>query len=131
MSEELVTVATYTHPNDSVVAKALLDSEGIMCFLSNANTVLVDPLISNAIGGVQLKVRASDVEKSKALLSQPMEVGEEYTEMFKEDAEDIIYKKEQQELEKRKQNALKWGCIGAIIVLVIIPILMLIISNYL
>lgn len=117
MSEELVTIATYNHPADCEIAKARLASEGIMSYAYNEKTIQVDPLLSPALGGVILKVGKDDVEKAMHIFEQPVEVDEEYREFFKETSEDILYKKEQQDLQTRNQNLLKWGCLGAIFVL--------------
>ena len=119
MSEELVTIATYNHPADCEIARARLESEGIVSYAYNEKTIQVDPLLSPALGGVILKVGKDDVERAKQVFEQPVEIDEEYQEFFKETSEDILYRKEQQDLQTRNQNVLKWGCLGVIIVLVL------------
>jgi hypothetical protein len=119
MSEELVTIATFNHPADCEVIRARLESEGIISFAFNEKTIQVDPLLSAALGGVMLKVGKEDAEKAMEILKQPVEVDEEYKEFFKETPEDIIFKKEQVETQKRTQNFMKWGCLGVIIALVL------------
>jgi Putative prokaryotic signal transducing protein len=52
----------------ALVAKGLLDSAGIKCFLSDENTVRMDWMWSNALGGVRLWVREDDLPESTALL---------------------------------------------------------------
>lgn len=129
MSEELVTIATYNHPADCEIAKARLESEGIMSYAYNEKTIQVDPLLSSALGGVLLKVAKADVERAMQIFEQPVEVDEEYREFFKETSEDIIYKKEQQDIQTRTQNVLKWGCLGAIIVLVLLFVVSIFVSK--
>jgi predicted RNA-binding Zn-ribbon protein involved in translation (DUF1610 family) len=47
-----------------------LQSEGIQCYLKDEYTVTIDPLLSNAIGGIKLAVFENDVEKASQLLKQ-------------------------------------------------------------
>jgi Putative prokaryotic signal transducing protein len=53
---------------EALVAKGLLDSANIKCFLSDENTVRMDWLWSNALGGVRLWVREDDVTQAVELL---------------------------------------------------------------
>lgn len=64
-----ITIASYTYPSEAFIYKAKLESEGILCFLKNENSINTDPLISNALGGVQLLVDAQDVMLAKQILS--------------------------------------------------------------
>ena len=58
---------------DSYISASLtlarLDDQGIECYLKDEYTVTIDPMLSNAIGGIKLMVRADDFEKAAALLS--------------------------------------------------------------
>lgn len=45
-----------------------LQDAGIDCFLRDENTVTVDPLISNAIGGIKLEVEESQFELAVELM---------------------------------------------------------------
>lgn len=123
MSEELVTIATYTYSGDCDVTRARLESEGIISYAYNEKTIQVDPLLSAALGGVILKVGKDDAERAMEILNQAAEVDDEYKELFKETPEDVIYNKEQEANQKRTQNVMKWGCIGVIIFVVAIVII--------
>lgn len=48
--------------------KGRLESDGIKVFLKDNITIDTDPLVSNAIGGIKLKVLAEDEEKAKDIL---------------------------------------------------------------
>ena len=48
---------------------ARLDEEGITCYLKDEYTVTIDPLLSNAVGGIKLMVLADDFEEAKTLLA--------------------------------------------------------------
>lgn len=47
-----------------------LQDAGITCYLKDEHTVTMDPILSNAIGGIKLVVKESDVEDAKILLQQ-------------------------------------------------------------
>lgn len=47
-----------------------LQHYGISCFLRDEYTVTIDPLLSNAIGGIKLAVVTEDVEVAQKLLLQ-------------------------------------------------------------
>jgi hypothetical protein len=53
---------------EALLAKGLLDSEDIKCFLSDENTVGMNWMWSNALGGVRLWVREDDLAESAVLL---------------------------------------------------------------
>jgi Putative prokaryotic signal transducing protein len=65
---KLVAVRRFRDLPEALVAKGLLDSANIGCFLSDENTVRMDWLWSNALGGVRLWVREDDLAESTALL---------------------------------------------------------------
>jgi len=64
----LVAVRRFRDLPEALSAKGLLDSAGIKCFLSDENTVRMDWLWSNALGGVRLWVREEDVRQAAELL---------------------------------------------------------------
>lgn len=47
-----------------------LQDAGIDCFLKDEHTVTMDPILSNAIGGIKLVVKEEDAEDAKELLKQ-------------------------------------------------------------
>lgn len=61
----LITIATYDFPAEAHIAKTLLQSHGIEAFVFDDHLVSVNFLMSNAIGGVKLKVL--DEDEAKAL----------------------------------------------------------------
>jgi hypothetical protein len=69
---KLVTVARYRDLPEAVVARAVLEEAGIECLLRDENTVRMDWLWSNLIGGMRLQVAAKDEEAARELLSQPV-----------------------------------------------------------
>ncbi|MBS1841458.1 MAG: DUF2007 domain-containing protein [Acidobacteria bacterium] len=53
---------------EAFVAKSILDSAGVDCFLADENTIRMDWLWSNLLGGFKLMVRPEDLEEAKKLL---------------------------------------------------------------
>lgn len=69
MSKTFATIARYQYSSEAQIVKGRLEAEGIKVFLSDNITIDTDPLVSNAIGGVKLKVLTEDVIKAKHILS--------------------------------------------------------------
>ena len=76
---KLVALRRFRDLPGALVAKGLLDSAGIKCFLSDENTVRMDWLWSNALGGVRLWVREDDLSESSALLGHDFSNEPEFT----------------------------------------------------
>lgn len=68
MSDTFKTIARYQYSSEAQIVKGRLESEGIQVFLSDNFTIDTDPLVSNAIGGVKLKVLSRDALKAQHIL---------------------------------------------------------------
>jgi hypothetical protein len=77
--EKYITIKTFNYPADSFLVKSKLESEGIECFLKDELTIQVDPLLSNAIGGVKLQVKENDYHDAEMILA---EMGIELDDLF-------------------------------------------------
>lgn len=55
-----VTIAKFQYTSEAQIIKGRLEADGIEVFLRDNFTIDTDPLVSNAIGGVKLKVLAKD-----------------------------------------------------------------------
>jgi len=66
----LYTVKTFTYPSDAAVMRSFLDANGVQTFLNNEINAQVDPLLSNALGGVQLMVPNEQAELALNLLHE-------------------------------------------------------------
>lgn len=62
-------IAVFTYSSEAQIIKSRLEAEGIEVFLFDQFTVDTDPLVSNAIGGIKLKVWAEDEEKALRILN--------------------------------------------------------------
>jgi hypothetical protein len=77
-SRKLVTVRRYRDVSEAIVARSVVESAGIFCFLRDENLVRLDWQVSNCIGGLSLQVRPEDAEAAVELLSQPVPESIEY-----------------------------------------------------
>ena len=64
-----ITVVTFQYPHEAYVIKSKLESEGINVLLHNELIVQAQSFLSNALGGVQLQIDESDLERAKPILS--------------------------------------------------------------
>lgn len=65
-----VTIASYDNYIPAHIAMGRLEEDGINCWLRDENTVTIDPILSNAIGGIKLMVAASQAERAAAILKE-------------------------------------------------------------
>ncbi len=76
MKDKLITLMTFTYPSEAYPLMTKLESEEIECMLFDELTVLTDPFISNAIGGVKLKIRETDLPHATKILKSINFAGE-------------------------------------------------------
>lgn len=69
-SRNLIVVRRYRDLSEAIVARTVLESAGIFCFLRDENLIRLDWQLSNFIGGLALQVGAQDREQAEELLSQ-------------------------------------------------------------
>lgn len=67
---DFVTVRTFQNYFSAHITLTRLKDAGVECFLKDEFTVTVDPILSNAIGGIKLVVRQEDEEEANKLLYQ-------------------------------------------------------------
>lgn len=80
----LVTLRQFRDLPEALLAKSVLDSAGIECFLADENTIRMDWLWSNLLGGIKLWVTEENAATASELL------GRESAEGFEtEDAEEL------------------------------------------
>ncbi|MDQ3109584.1 MAG: DUF2007 domain-containing protein [Bacteroidota bacterium] len=63
-----VTVAVFTYGHEAAIPKARLESEGILCFLKDEHTLMLQPFFSFNGGGIKLQVNAEDAEDALQVL---------------------------------------------------------------
>lgn len=67
---KIVTIRRFLYLPDALAAKSALESAGIECFLADENTVRIDWLWSNLLGGIKLWVKEQDAREADELLAQ-------------------------------------------------------------
>ncbi len=73
--QRLVQLRQFRDLPEALLAKSILDSAGIECFLGDENTIRMDWFWSNALGGIKLCVRKADADAAFSLLEQRVPEG--------------------------------------------------------
>ena len=63
-----VIVKRFDNSIDAHLFRISLEAEGIDCYLFDEEIVSLNPLYSNAVGGIKAKVRDEDVERTRTFL---------------------------------------------------------------
>ena len=72
IDSRLFIICRFRDVHEALLAQVTLESAGIESFLADENTVRMDWMWSNAIGGVKLMVRDEDAAEAADLLEQPI-----------------------------------------------------------
>jgi hypothetical protein len=64
----LVTIRSFEYPLEVTLLKGMLEEVGIPVYIKDEFTILMNPLYSNAIGGIKVQVLEEDVEKAMQVL---------------------------------------------------------------
>ena len=65
-----VLLQTYDNYVSAHIAMGRLEEEGIVCWLKDENTVTIDPILTNAIGGIKLMVESTQAERAASILKE-------------------------------------------------------------
>lgn len=85
--DKIVVFETFYNPMEANIVKARLLDAGIQCFLSDENTIVINPLYTQALGGIKLHLFENDVPFAKNILSEAHEGQlEEHTAVVEEGA---------------------------------------------
>ncbi len=63
-----VTLRVFGNLQEALLAKSILDSASVRCFLADENMARLDSFMSTIVGGIKLWVDSEDAEVSAALL---------------------------------------------------------------
>jgi hypothetical protein len=72
---DLLTIRQFRDLPEALLAKSVLDSAGIECFLGDDNLIRMDWLWSNLLGGIKLRVRQEDALVASRLLEGTANAG--------------------------------------------------------
>lgn len=67
---EYVLINTYENYIEAHIARGNLEEQGINCWLKDENTVTIDPILTNAIGGIKLMVAKPQAERAADILNR-------------------------------------------------------------
>jgi hypothetical protein len=65
---DFILLNAYSNYVDAHIARGVLEEEGINCWLKDENTLTIDPILTNAIGGIKLMVVRSQAERAADIL---------------------------------------------------------------
>lgn len=60
-----ILVKSFDNSIDAHLFKIELENEGIECFIFDEEIVSINPLYSNAVGGIKVKIKSTDIDKLK------------------------------------------------------------------
>lgn len=66
---KLVTIKTFDNYFSANILLTRLQQDGMECYLIDENTITIDPILSNAIGGIKLQVKKEDERAATKLLA--------------------------------------------------------------
>ena len=64
-----VILNAYSNYVDAHIARGVLEEEGINCWLKDEHTVTIDPILTNAVGGIKIMVHKDQAERAGGLLA--------------------------------------------------------------
>lgn len=62
------TIATFNYAHETMIPKAKLESEGILCFVKDELTMYLQPFFSSGSGGIKLLVNEEDADEARQIL---------------------------------------------------------------
>lgn len=65
---ELIVVRTFNNYFSANILLTKLRDAGIQCYLKDEHTVTMDPLLTNAVGGIKLVINKADADEVVALM---------------------------------------------------------------
>jgi Putative prokaryotic signal transducing protein len=65
---DFIVINAYTNYVEAHIARGVLEEEGIESWLKDENTVTIDPILTNAIGGIKLMVESSQAQRAVDIL---------------------------------------------------------------
>lgn len=66
---EFIPIRSFDSYITANIWKGKLEDAGILCYLKDEYTVTIDPILSNAVGGIKLCVNAGQLEQCRELVS--------------------------------------------------------------
>lgn len=67
---DLITVKTFDNYFSANIILTRLHAEGVECYLKDETTITIDPILTNAIGGIKLVVKKENARYVKGILQR-------------------------------------------------------------
>lgn len=67
---DLITIWSFAYQHQMITLRAQMEAEGIKTYTQDELTVQIDPLYSNAIGGIKLLVDKHDARRANEILAE-------------------------------------------------------------
>ncbi|MBI5858276.1 MAG: DUF2007 domain-containing protein [Sphingobacteriales bacterium] len=67
---DFVPVQYYLNYVDAHIGMGVLEAQGINCWLKDENTVTIDPILTNAVGGIKLMVQKENAQRALEVLQE-------------------------------------------------------------
>jgi DNA-directed RNA polymerase subunit RPC12/RpoP len=67
---DIITFKVFNHYIDAYIVKSKLESEEIDCLLFDEHIVTINQLYNITVGGIKLKIKASDFEKATKIINE-------------------------------------------------------------
>ena len=77
-SSRFSTVAVLTTPLEAELVRGRLEENGVEAFVADGDIVTADWTMSNAVGGVKVRVASEDADRARNLLAEPVEEPDDY-----------------------------------------------------
>lgn len=66
--DKIIVFETFYNPIEANIVKSRLMDAGVQCFLSDENTITINPLYTQALGGVKLHLFERDIATARDIL---------------------------------------------------------------
>lgn len=67
---EFIVLNSYNNYIEAHIAKGVLEERGISSWLKDEFTLTIDPILTNAVGGIKIMVNNEDAEKALEILNE-------------------------------------------------------------
>lgn len=67
---EFIILNSYNNYIEAHIAKGVLEEQGIRCWLKDENTITIDPILTNAVGGIKIMIAKEDEQKAVGNLNK-------------------------------------------------------------
>nr|WP_067061152.1 DUF2007 domain-containing protein [Mucilaginibacter sp. L294] len=75
--DKIITLEQYYDPMLAHIIRTRLEDNGISCFIADDNIISANPIYSNAVGGIKLKIFERDLERCREILAQEGDLHEQ------------------------------------------------------